>query len=250
MLPFRLPRDSSTPVITMAFADPRFAAPRAVAELSIFADGRVTATVESSSRRRVTARFPEKEWLKVQKVLFVENDLLGFRTDELADSIDALRRRRRRPQPGPAAAVTILTIRGENFSHEIRCHAVGLTATQFPDLPDIQRFYACQQTLQNIVQVVRAGGYEQIDRTLRAVNTQLGRQIPGCGLLSSGDLRLVDSMPDGTRYLQFSRLPCADSGGRGDPGDLQRADRFLMVSVYERPGRPLEISIIGDPNFP
>ncbi len=250
VLPFRVPQDPSTPVITMAFADPRFESPPAVAELSIFADGRVTATAVPSSRRLVTARFPEQEWLKVQKRLFAENELLDFQTDRLQESIDILRRQRRRPQPGPDAAVTILTVRGENFSHEIRCHAVGLTATQFPDLPDIQRLYACQQSLQNVVQVVRAGGYDQVNRTLRAVNTQLGRQIPGSGPLSPDDLRLVDAMPDGTRYLQFSRLPCADRHQPGLSRGLQSDGRFLMVSVYERPGRPLEISIIGDAALP
>ncbi len=249
-LPFRLPRDPSTPVITMAFADPRFPSPPTVAELSIFANGRVTATADPFSRQLVTTRIPEEEWLKLQKTLFAENDLLSLRTDQLQESIEALRRQRRRPPPGPDAAVTLLTVRGEAFAHEIRCHAVGLMANQFPDLSDIQRLDACQQVLQNVVRVVRAGGYDEVNRTLQAVNTRLGREVPGSGPLSTDDLRLVDSMPDGTRYLQFSRLPRVDCGTDGGPRGLQSDDPFLMVSVYERPGRPPEILIIGDRALP
>jgi len=245
VLPFRVPRDPAIPVITMTFADPRFAAPQ-VAELSIFADGRVTATAEPASHRLVTTQLPQSEWLKVQNVLFVENDLLNCQTEELTETIRTLRRRRRRPQPGPDAAVTIFKVNGENLSHELRCHAVGLTATQLPDLPEIQCLSTCQQCLQNLVNVVRAGGYERVHRTLETVNTRLERQLPGCGPLSPDELRLVDSQPDGTRYLQFSRIPGMESYREDNVSGLRPADRFLMVSVYERPGRPLEISIIGD----
>lgn len=243
-LPFRVPRDPSIPVVTMTFADPRFAPP-AEAELAIYADGRVTATAEPASRRLLTARLPAHEWRKIQNVLFVENDLLSCQTEELSDAIQSLRRQRRRPQPGPDAAVTIFGIRGENMSHELRCHAVGLTATQLPDLPEVQRLYACQQCLQNVVNVVRAGGYERVRRTLETVNTHLEQQLPDHGPLSPDELCLVDSHPDGTRYLQFSRIPCPGSSSR-NADHLQSQDRFLMVSVYERPGFPLEISIIGD----
>ncbi|MGE4002562.1 MAG: hypothetical protein AB7I48_20370 [Planctomycetaceae bacterium] len=249
-IPFRLPRDMNTPVVTMTFTDPRSASLPPTAELTIFADGRVAVTTETYSRQVVSARLPPGEWLKVQRVLFAENDLLACDSQLLNETIRTLRRHRRRPEPGPEAAVTIITMRGENVANEVRCQAVGLTATQLPDLPEIQRVFACQQCLQNVVHVVRAGGYEQVHQTLETVNTRLQRQLPGCDPLSPDNLSLVDRQPDGTRYLQFSRLPCRGDTPSGHiPGPPPR-DHYLLVSVYERPGGPLEISITGESASP
>lgn len=244
-LRFVMPGDPSIPVITMAFVNLNWNPPP-VKELAIFPDGRVTATIDAVSHRMITAQLPESEWEKIQKMLFDEHDLLRFETNALDEMIDSLRRQRQRPQPGPEADVTIITIRGEDFLHEVKCHAVGLTATQLPDLPEIQSLFACQQCLQNVVHVVRAGGYERVHRTLESVNTRLERKLPGCGPLCSQDLRLVDSHPDGTRYLQFARGPYLSESRGQNLGGLQSDEQFLMVSVYERPGRPLEISIIGE----
>ncbi|MBX3438470.1 MAG: hypothetical protein KF861_13340 [Planctomycetaceae bacterium] len=248
--PFALPRDPSTPVVTMTFVDGRSADAVVVEELMIFADGRVTAAAEPGSRARVSAQLSPSEWLKIQRILFVDNDLLGCQTEPIEDSIAALRRQRQRPQPGPDAAMTVFTVQGDQMKHAVRCHALGLTATQLPDQPEVQRLFACQQCLQNVVHVVRAGGYEQIHRTLESVNTRLARQHPGCGRLSSADLHLVDRHPDGTRYLQFCRMPCPENALQNGGVDLPTDERFLMVSVYERPGQPLEISIVGDTTDP
>ncbi len=239
-------RDASQPMITMTFKSPGRAAVRQVVpELSIYADGRVTVTTDARSSRTTTSQMPQDEWRHVQQELFVENRLLDFETSVMEEQIFQLRRQRRRPAPGQDAAVTVITVHGANVDREIRCHALGLTATQLPDLHCVQHLHACQECLQNIVKVVRAGGYEQVEQTLTTVNQRLERHLPGTDPLSSHDLNLVDARPDGTKYLQFSRLP-QSTGNSGTLSGLRAQERYLMVSVYERPGRPLEISIIGD----
>lgn len=246
---FRLPRDLTTPVVSMTFVDSR-AGTDPASELAIYADGRVEVTSEPYSRDVIGTQLPPREWLRVQRVLFVENDLLHCDSQLLAATIDRLRFERRRPCPGPEAAVTVISLRGENIANQVRCHAVGLTASQFPDLPEIQRVFVCQQCLQNIVHVVRAGGYEQLEQTLQTVNTKLQRQLPGSQPLQPDNLSLVDRRPDGTQFLQFSRLSCPASDGSGEFSRSSAANQYLLVSVYDRPDGLLEISIVGDSAAP
>lgn len=218
---------------------------QATPEIAITADGHVTVKADARSARTVTGQLPEDEWRRIQQVLFVQNRIMDCETRVMEHEIAVLRRQRRRPAPGPDSAITIFTVRGADREQRIHCHALGLTATQLPDLQSVQSLYACQECLQNVVKVVRAGGYEQVEETLSSVNQKLERQLPGTDPLSSDDLNLVDARPDGTKYLQFSRLPATISAN-GTLSGLRASDRYLMVSVYERPGRPLEISIIGD----
>ncbi|MCA9023873.1 MAG: hypothetical protein KDA86_01545 [Planctomycetaceae bacterium] len=244
--PLQPSHDPTQPMVTMTFISPgQDGSRRVTPEVAIYADGRVAVTSDARSSRTTTSQIPLEQWRSVQHQLFVKNRLLDFETSTMDDQIYELRQQRRRPAPDRNADVTVITVHGTNVDHEIRCHALGLTATQLPDLPCVQHVYACQECLQNIVKVVRAGGYEQVEQTLSTVNEKLERQLPGTNPLSSQDLNLVDARPDGTKYLQFSRLP-GSTGTNGTLSGLRPQDRFLMVSVYERPGRPLEISIIGD----
>ncbi len=239
-------RASSQPMITMSFVQVgRAGNPRVTPEIAIDADGRVAVTLDARSSQAMTSQLPLDVWQHVQHVLFVEHRLLDCETAVMEEQIMQLRRQRRRPAPGQDAAVTVVRVHEENGDREIRCHALGLTATQLPDLKSVQDLYACEQCLQNVVKVVRAGGYEQVQQTLTSVNQRLERQLPGTDPLSSHDLNLVDARPDGTKYLQFARMP-GSTGHSGTLSNLRTQDRYLMVSVYERPGRPLEISIIGD----
>ncbi|MCA9075816.1 MAG: hypothetical protein KDA93_12335 [Planctomycetaceae bacterium] len=236
----------SSPLITMTFVMPEQGAARqSMPEIAITADGRVSVRADARSPRTVTGQLPADEWRRIQHVLFVQNRMMDCEARVMEQEIADLRRQRRRPAPGADSAITVFTLKGATGEQTIRCHALGLTATQLPDLQCVQSLCACQECLQNVVKVVRAGGYEQVEETLSTVNQKLKRQLPGTDPLSSEDLNLVDARPDGTKYLQFSRLP-ATTNANGTLSGLRASEQYLMVSVYERPGRPLEISIIGD----
>jgi len=237
-LPLQLPEDSDRPVIVMDFEGPAGSDPGRDQYLAIYADGTAIVAVDGAPGRQVTGQIPAREFEQLLSCLLVENQLLRCQTAQMNQEIRAARRARQRPEPGTDAAMTVIRVRGADAEHEVRCHALGLTATQLPDLTRVQDAFACQQRLENVAAIIRAGGYENVNAVLSAANSKLRQQAPHSDLLTSRELSLVDLRPDGTRYLQFARFPSSDG--------LQPASGFVMVSVYQTPGRPPEITVTAD----
>lgn len=243
---FRVPRDRHQPLIELDFIDAASATDRQRRpELTIFVDGAVQVAQQPGSNRTLTGRMPADELQRLIRELLVTRDLLGCRTDDLSRQITAVRRARRRPAPPPDAAVTMVRMHGEGGTHEVRCHGLGMTANQFPDLTAVQDLFACQQRLENVIAVIRAGGYDAIQPVLSAANRHLQHRVPSAEPLTARDLTMVDVRGDGSRYLQFSRVASAPTAATPADG-LPPLERFLIVSVSQRPGRSPEISITAN----
>ena len=195
-------------------------------------------STEGESPRRVRGRIPSRELEILFHELVVEHRLLEQDTTRLNRAIRTTRQERRRPHPGPDAATTVIRVRTNSGPREIRCHALGLTASQLPGLDDVDDLFACQQRLENVSAIIRAGGYDHVETVLKSANVQLKQQAPTVAGLTCRDLNLVDLRPDGTRYLQFSRVPNLQG--------LRPAGGFVMVSVYQTPGQPPEITVTAD----
>lgn len=236
----QLPQTAAGPVLTLDFEHRSDVSATDVPFLTIEADGRACVCLDGNPATCRTARIPEAELQTLLNDLLVRQRLLDCQTAAIERTVREARRQRRRPQPGRDAATTVIRVRTASGAHEVRCHALGLTASQLSDLEPLRRLFACQQRLQNVAAIVRAGGYEQVHAVVTAANTQLKRQAPEAGLLTCRDLNLVDLRPDGSRYLQFSRVPDLDG--------LQPAGGFVMVSVYQTPGRQPEITVTADPS--
>ena len=125
----------SSPLITMTFVMPEQGAARqSMPEIAITADGRVSVRADARSPRTVTGQLPADEWRRIQHVLFVQNRMMDCEARVMEQEIADLRRQRRRPAPGADSAITVFTLKGATGEQTIRCHALGLTATQLPDL--------------------------------------------------------------------------------------------------------------------
>ena len=232
-------RDTSVPAIILIFAEADSPSPKQQQQsLAIFADGRAVVASADGRGRRISGQIPEHELKTLFQDLIVERRLLEIESGALKRSVRAARLERRRPDPDPDAATTLIRVRTEKGTHEIQCHALGLTASQLPDLTDVADLFACQRRLENVAAIIRAGGYDHVETVLKTANRRLRRQAPTVDRLTCRDLSLVDLRPDGTRYLQFSRVP--DSQG------LQPVGGFVMVSIYQSPGRPPEIIVTAD----
>ena len=233
-LPMQLPQDSATPIVVMDFEGPT----GSDQFLAIYTDGRTIVSVAGEPGRQITGHIPPREFEQLLSFLLVESQLLRCETNQMQREVRAARRARQRPEPGRDAATTVIRVRGADAAHEVHCRALGLTASQLPELTQVQDLFACQQRLENVAAVIRAGGYEDVNAVLSAANRKLKEQAPHSDLLTCRELSLVDIRADGTRYLQFARFPNADG--------LQPVGGFVMVSVYQSPGRPPEITVTAD----
>ena len=237
-LPMQFPQDAATPVIIMDFEGPSLSDPGRDQFLAIYGDGRTIVSVPGEPGRQISGQIPAREFEQLLSCLLLENRLLRCESSQMQREIRAARRARQRPEPGRDAATTVIRVRGVDADHEVRCHALGLTASQLPELAQVQDLFACQQRLENVAAVIRAGGYDNVNAVLSAANRKLKQQAPHSDLLTCRELSLVDVRADGTRYLQFARFPNADG--------LQPVGGFVMVSVYQSPGRPPEITVTAD----
>lgn len=238
-LPIQLPRDLSTPVIVLDFEDvPPNGQPQHDLYLAIYADGKVIVSVAGGEGGKIADRMPQREFQELLRDLFVDRRLLECRTTQLQHDIRSARRERQRPEPGRDAATTVIRIRSSDASHEIRCHALGLTASQLPELLQVRDLFDCQQRLENVAAIIRAGGYDNVNAVLSAANQKMRQQAPRSELMTCRELSLVDLRPDGSRYLQFVRFPNADG--------LQPVGGFVMVQVYQTPGGEPEITVTAD----
>jgi hypothetical protein len=233
------PQIAAVPVIVLDFEN----SSRSLARnpyLTIYSDGRAVVSVPEEGSASHTGRIPPHELRDLLDDLFAEYALLECWSEELAAEIRQARLERRRPQPGPDAGTTIVRVRTKSGLREIRCHALGLTASQLPDLERVRRLFASQQRLQNVADIIRAGGYDRVEAVLSAANSRLHEQAPLVQSLTPRDLSLVDLRPDGSQYLQFLRSP--------DEGGLQPDGRFVMVLVRQSPGSEPEITVTADPS--
>lgn len=238
-LPVRLPRDSATPILVLDFDDNTTReSPQDDLYLAIYSDGQAVVSAAGDRGRQLTGRIPESELRALLQTLLVDNRLLECRTTALQEDVRIARAARRRPTPGPDAATTVIRVRTAEQTLEVRCHALGLTASQLPELQRVHQLFDCQQRLENVAAIIRAGGYDNVHAVLHAANRQLRQEAPQTELLTSRELSLVDIRADGTRYLQFARLPNADG--------LQPPGGFVIVSVYQSPGRPPEVIVTAD----
>lgn len=236
--PAPLPADSSAPVVVFNFESPIGEGVADEPRLIIYADGRAIASAPESNGGQVTGKIPPRELNELLRALIVEHQLLQCDSAHLSKEIRAARLERRRPEPDQSAATTVIRIQTADSAHEVRCHALGLTASQFPDLEHVQSLMACEQDLENVAAIIRAGGYERVHHLLSAANQRLQLEAPQASQLTCRELSLVDVRPDGSRYLQFARPPSADG--------LKPVGGIVVVSVHQRPGEPPEITITAD----
>jgi hypothetical protein len=241
---FRWPSDPRVPMVELHLWNGRLPQEPSRPELVLYPDGRVVVTASCGNPRTLSDQLPNAELHSLLHTLVTECQLLQCRSELLDRDVRVLRAARQRPTPGPDAGMTLIRLRGDGMTHEIRCAAVGLTATQLPDLKPLQQVYDGQRRLENVASIVRAGGYRHVQGLVDSVNAYLRESRPGTLPLTCRELCLCDTQPDGTRYLQFSRMPGPPESLPGQ--GLQPDEEFLMVSVYAPPHRPLEILVSGD----
>ncbi len=241
---FRASQDGSRPLVELDFVDGQAAdADNSEPDLTIYGDGSVRVYAANTNQGILRGQIPRAELQALLQDLLVNWDLTRCETAQLSREIDVARRQLQRPIPGPEAALTIIRIYGETEPHEVRCHALGLTANQFLHLPDLQNLFLAEQRLSNVMAIIRGGGYEVVEHAANLANHQLLQRLPSAPPLSCRHLSFAIAHEDGSRFLQFSRFEPVSAPTVSRVPVPPAVEGMLLVSVMQSPGQSPQISI-------
>lgn len=202
-------------------------------EVIILSDGRMQVMSPEGPLR---ATLPAQRLRELMTKLWHVDGLKSVAPESLQHSIQVAASRTGLTPNIEGAGETVLRIRMAGEVRELRCPAVGILAVRFPDVPAVQSIAAAQRRLENVRAVASVGGHDEAvylaEVATRAVQDEYGVDVP----VSSADLSMVRSLPDGSRFCQFLVQP-----QDAEPKPVQ------MISIVETPGHLPRVSIIGGP---
>jgi hypothetical protein len=227
--PMILPTDPSAPVVEMWYVDQgQLREP----EVSIFANGRVRVRVGEGS---IWGQLEPSQINGLVGTLLHQDGLAAMSTRSLAEAIRSESERTGLSCRIPGAGDSIIRIQTTTATYRVDAHAVGVLATRFPNLTELQRYYAAQCHLENVRAVIMVGGTGAAEDLARLAQNRLqseyGEQISVC----SGDLSVVRSMADGTRFCQFLV--------RGSDSSHVPT---RVISLFQSPGEAPRVSVLPD----
>ena len=196
-------------------------------EVAIFSDGRVW--THNGIQHVLTCACVER----LAYDLLQTDGLSSCNTRSLVGDIQAASRASGLTYHVPGAASTFIRIRTATETQEFQCPAVGVLANRFPEVVSLQRFYAAQRRLENTKAVTQAGGEAVVsqlaDEARRAVEVEYGVSVP----ISSQDLAMVRSLPDGSHYCQFL------------VGNTTLQQNKPIISFVKTPGTTPRVSVLS-----
>ena len=221
------------PVVEMWFVSAEM--PPAQPELAVYSNGAVR--VHVGSGQYLDGVLSQQQVQDLQRELLVDCQLQVLSSPAISAEIQEASDVTGLTWMIPRADDTVIRVRqADGRFHEVRCHAVGLLASRFPSAQGLQNVHRAQQRLQNVRAVLQVGGNEAAEGLAQYATRSVRQQSPGLPELTPGDLAMVRSFPDGTRYIQFCR-PMSD----GTAIEVSP----LIVSVTEAPGEPPRVSVFG-----
>jgi hypothetical protein len=223
-----LPADPAAPVVEMWYVDHgQLQEP----EVSIFANGRIRVRIGEGS---IWGQLEPAEVNQLVETLLHQDGLANMSTRSLNEAIRTASDRSGLSCHIPGAGDSIIRIHTSTKTYRVDAHAVGILATRFPDIVELQHYYAAQCHLENIRAIIMVGGTGAAEELARLAQNRLqseyGETIP----VRSGDLSVVRSMADGTRYCQFLV--------RGSENHSQPR----VISLFQSPGEAPRVSVLPD----
>jgi len=220
--PVALPEDGKVSVIELWYIDPGQTPKQP--EVFVLADGSVW--TRSGQTDTLT-----QEKLQALVATLLQKDLHGCTSQSLHAEIVAASQREQLSHHIPQAGDTVIRVRTGTQFHEIRCHAAGLLVNRFPGAQLLQGFYSAQQRLENLRAVTHLGGDAVANRLAGVAQEKLAAEYGIRVPVSSENLSVARSLPDGTRYCQFLV-------------DSRRSERPMVVSLFQSPGQPSRVTLM------
>lgn len=221
--------------------DPRFSVielwyledePPTEPELAILADGRVRVRCATGP---VWSEIEPSALKELIGELLYEHRLNRIDSHELADRIQQEAARTGLTADIPGAAETFIRIRTESGHYQIRCPAVGILATRFPEVESLKKVVSAQRRLENVRAVAQAGGPEAAAHLARLAQKSVSREHGVSVAVTPKQLAMVRPLPDGGRYCQFLLVESSEKG---------QAPR--IISIFDRPGDVPRVTLLDE----
>lgn len=227
---------SAQPIVELKFVRADVATSRDTdvpAELQVFADGTVVARCPD---RTAQAKMPPEHVRALLRELLQDCRLNQIDSNKLRADVQAEGIRLGLSSQIAGAEDTLIQIRWQERSYELRCHATGLMASRFPEVAGLQSMLKAQERLGNIRALVLLGNGRQATALAERATESLVAQMPGAQPLTPRELSMVHVLPDGTRLVQFCRR--ADAAA-------QVESPLIIVSVMETPGEQVRVTVLS-----
>jgi len=219
---FELPRDPKAVVILLRY-EGGFLAPTKVPPLEIRRDGTVRVAVGDTA---VEGKLTEEELRSLVRFAVVEHRFFGFDPKAVAGEI-------RQESEDPElivedAATTAITIAIEGRRATKSWHALGFAARRHPKIAALQDLRAIERRLENVVQIVHAGGSDAAKELLALANAHLKREHEGVAALELTDLVRFHRGKKGDKDVLFER---------------EEQERVVRVSVHVPSEGAVQVSV-------
>jgi hypothetical protein len=231
--------DGQPPILELSFIEAdrlNQSVPRIV--VSIHADGTVLIPDAADDAPPLRGRLSRERLSKLLDDVIETDRILDCETRRIEEALTRESRRTGLAWRVPGAAATLITVRWQGRTHDVRCPAAELLEARFSTIDELHRLCAVQRRLQNVKCLVQAGGVDAAERLAALANRELRSRSERPLSVTVDDLQLVRSSGDGLRYAQFV---VSGNAAEGDARPLQ------MVSVMESPGANPRVSVTSIP---
>lgn len=223
----RLPSDAAQPVIEMWYVD---MATGAQPEVIVYAGGKVWIRVGEGA---IWGQLTGPEFETLLRSLWDGDQISELSTDTISREIATEAERLGLTSQVIGATETVLRIRTQEKLMQVRAPSVGILATRFPQAQSLQRLASAQRRLENLRAVTMAGGQDSARQLATLAQQKLLAEHGESVTVTSENLTMVRSLPDGTRFCQFV-VPSEQFAGRNSH----------VVSLFESPGDSPRISVL------
>jgi hypothetical protein len=205
-----LPKDPKTPAIVLDCRGGMIARQNDEPQFQILADGAVILGAPYGTTKRVEARISQDALRKLVQFIMDEQEFAKFDAEAVRKAIQA---------KGPGLAVadagtTVIRVNVDDKAREAEVYALGIMATQHPDIKALAQLRAIEQRLRRQQNVLWARGPDNMRKHLATVNARLKADHPEVPPLIEEHVGAAFVRTDGTFWMQLSRTEELGEGQR------------------------------------
>lgn len=195
----------------------------------------LTGTPQNPVAKMHTDRLSQAELRSLHQALIDEYQLATQTTEQVQTAIETASIQQQLTAHVEGAAATEIGVRIGREWRTVRCPAVSILATRFPQVIELQQIAAAQDRLQNVAAVALLGGAKAADQQAITATNKLREMHPDAGVITRRDLLMVRRLPNQSQFVQFRYA--------GPPG----AEESYLVNMTQTPEGPTRVSVMDSP---